>query len=394
MNVIMFGFKREGLAFLDEVQARALQNVDVKAGDVLLNITGASIGRVTLAPPDFQGARVNQHVCIIRPTEALDARYLAAYLSSPDMQAEIGAEHYGMTRQALTKQQILDFELPIPPRIEQIRIADKIGSLITRTKQSRQRLNRVPQILRTFREAVLEAAMSGRLTEEWRRDRGRSRDAWMTLSVGDLVAKIEAGLNVQCDERPPHSGEKGLVKISAVTWGTFDENESKTLPKGHDVPAATRIRAGDFLISRANTLELVGACVIVEQIRRPLYLSDKVLRLVVNDQDKPWLLMALRSRSGRTQIETLATGNQLSMRNLSQANLRSVELPFPPEDERSEIGRRAAELFNLADDLQRHLDRASDRLDNLTPSVLGKAFRGELVPQVPSHERATTLFGK
>src|SRR5437762_468767 len=85
MNVVFFGFKRDGLAYIDEGQAAALKNVEVKAGDVLLNITGASIGRVTVAPREMDGARVNQHVCIIRPTELLDNRYLRAFLSSPDM---------------------------------------------------------------------------------------------------------------------------------------------------------------------------------------------------------------------------------------------------------------------------------------------------------------------
>ncbi len=81
MNVVFRGFKKEGLAFLDDVQADALKAVEVKANDVLLNITGASIGRVTLAPKSMHGARVNQHVCIIRPVEALEARFLNAFLS-------------------------------------------------------------------------------------------------------------------------------------------------------------------------------------------------------------------------------------------------------------------------------------------------------------------------
>jgi type I restriction enzyme S subunit len=89
MNVVFFGFKRNGLAYLDEIQAEALKNAEVKAEDVLLNITGASIGRVTLAPQEAAGARVNQHVCIIRPNAALAPRFLNAYLSSPEMQDRI-----------------------------------------------------------------------------------------------------------------------------------------------------------------------------------------------------------------------------------------------------------------------------------------------------------------
>ncbi len=103
MNVHFDGFRRDGLAFLDEEQARALKNVEVRAGDVLLNITGASIGRVTVAPPAMDGARVNQHVCIIRPDQRLDSSFLRWYLASPLQQRLINGIESGATRQALTR---------------------------------------------------------------------------------------------------------------------------------------------------------------------------------------------------------------------------------------------------------------------------------------------------
>jgi type I restriction enzyme, S subunit len=85
---------------------------------------------------------------------------------------------------------------------------------------------------------------------------------------------------------------------------------------------------------------LVGACVIAEQVTRPVFLSDKVLRIVVDDAYKKWLLFWLRSSIGRSQIEQLASGNQLSMRNLTQANLKAIFVKLPNEDERNEIIRR------------------------------------------------------
>ncbi len=392
MNVVFFGFKRDGIAYLDGVQAQALQGVEVRKGDVLLNITGASIGRVTLAPPDMDGARVNQHVCIIRPSDMIEARFLRAFLSSPDMQSEITAENYGVTRQALTKQQILDFEVPLPPLPEQNRIADKLDLLLARIDACRERLDRVPLILKRFRQAVLAAATSGQLTEEWRVERGASLNNWEETTVGTLIEGIEAGLNVQCEERPPLPHERGLVKISAVTWGTYDDVESKTLPPNREVPESTRIKVGDFLISRANTIELVGACVLVERAARPVFLSDKVLRLVMEDGYKKWLLFWLRSEKGRKQIEQLASGNQLSMRNLSQANLKSISLKLPPEDEREEIVRRVEALFALADRLEARYNAARAHVERLTPALLAKAFRGELAPQDPNDEPASALL--
>ena len=184
------------------------------------------------------------------------------------------------------------------------------------------------------------------------------------------------------------------MKISAVTWGTYDDGKSKTLPPHIKVPESTRICVGDFLISRANTLELVGACVIVHKVTRPVFLSDKILRLVLPNAIKPWLLIVLQSPSGRKQIESLATGNQLSMRNLAQANLRQILIPNPSSEEREEIVRRVEDLFAFADRIEARLAAAQKTVERLTPSVLAKAFRGDLVPQDPNDEPATVLLDR
>ena len=203
MNVVFFGFKKDGLAFISEGQAQQLSNAEVRRGDVLLNITGASIGRVTTAPDWSEGSRVNQHVCIIRPSECLDQTYLSAYLSSPAIQTFILDENYGVTRQALTKQQVLELEIPVPPLNEQRRIAAKLDTTLTAVDACRQRLDGVAATLKRFRQAVLAAATSGELTREWREERERDLDSWKRAELGDFVSAIEAGLNVQCDERPP-----------------------------------------------------------------------------------------------------------------------------------------------------------------------------------------------
>ena len=115
MNVHFRGFVDDGLVYLTDEQADGLANVIVQPDDVLLNITGASIGRVTTAPRHMSGARVNQHVTIIRPTPELDPFYLAKFLASPAVQYMINDIQVGATRQALTKAKIEQFEIPLPP---------------------------------------------------------------------------------------------------------------------------------------------------------------------------------------------------------------------------------------------------------------------------------------
>ncbi|WP_338545170.1 restriction endonuclease subunit S [Pseudomonas benzopyrenica] len=204
---------------------------------------------------------------------------------------------------------------------------------------------------------------------------------WATCTLGELVERIETGKSVKCDERPPQGLENGLVKISAVTWGEFDENESKTLFDSIHLKPEDKIKTGDFLISRANTLELVGSCVLVKSLSKNLYLSDKVLRLVLSNKAKPWLLVCLRSQAGRQQIESLATGNQLSMRNISQQALKEIRIPLPPLAEQTRIAAKLDELLVQVDTLKARIDGIPSLLKRFRQSVLSAAVSGRLTEE-------------
>jgi len=124
--------------------------------------------------------------------------------------------------------------------------------------------------------------------------------------------------------------------------------------------------------------------VIAHKILRPVYLSDKVLRVVIADDLKPWLLLVLRSTFGRAQIEELASGNQLSMRNLSQPNLCSISIPLPPPGERDAAVARAQGLLAATQCAERSARDAVQGIERLTSATLGKALRGELVDRYPA----------
>jgi type I restriction enzyme S subunit len=203
-------------------------------------------------------------------------------------------------------------------------------------------------------------------------------NGWSVATLGDLLERIEAGLNVKCEERPPEAGERGLVKISAVTWGKFDELQSKTLPA--DVVPGQRnlIREGDLLISRANTIELVGASVIVGPISRELYLSDKVLRLCVHEPSKRWINYALKTPAARKSLEEASSGNQLSMRNISQEKLKSLSFPLAPEAEQARIADKLDTVLSRVDAVNARLARVAPLLKRFRQSVLAAATSGRL----------------
>ncbi len=142
-NVYNDGFTTNGLVYLSEEHASQLCNVEVEAGDVLLNITGDSVARCCQPDPRVLPARVNQHVAIIRPRrDQLDPAFLRYFLVSPRMQAQMLAwAHAGATRNALTKGMIESFKVPKPDICTQRRIAAILGSLDDKIELNR-RMNR------------------------------------------------------------------------------------------------------------------------------------------------------------------------------------------------------------------------------------------------------------
>lgn len=202
--------------------------------------------------------------------------------------------------------------------------------------------------------------------------------SWTETTLDSLLHRIEAGLNVKCEERPPNLGEKGLVKISAVTWGQFDELQSKTLPASETPVPSNRIQPGDLLISRANTIELVGSSVIVKELQRELYLSDKVLRLVVHEPSKRWINYALKTPALRKAIEDGSSGNQLSMRNISQEKLKALPLPLAPEAEQKRIADKLDTVLTRVDAVNTRLARVAPLLKRFRQSVLAAATSGRL----------------
>lgn len=151
-NVLNDRFSDVGLAYITDEQAGALRNVEVKEGDVLLNITGDSVARACQVDPSFLPARVNQHVAIIRPCrQIIDPLYLRYFLVTPQMQSfMLGMAAGGATRHALTKSMIENFRIPARPLLEQRQLAAILSSLDEKIEVNR----RMNETLETTAQAI------------------------------------------------------------------------------------------------------------------------------------------------------------------------------------------------------------------------------------------------
>ena len=151
-NILDFEFSRSGLAFIDDVQASQLSNVEVLEEDILLNITGDSVARVCKVPRSILPARVNQHVSIIRAKKSkVTPNYILYYLLNPlfkKFMLMIASD--GATRNALTKGEIEDFDIRLPPKEIQSYIASVLSNLdskIDLLRRQNQTLENIAQTL-------------------------------------------------------------------------------------------------------------------------------------------------------------------------------------------------------------------------------------------------------
>ena len=348
-------------------------------GTVLLVVRGMILARDFPVAVTTAAATINQDLRALIPSTVIDPNFLLRalqFISSEVVQATGEATH-GTRR--LESDKLKSWPIPIPPLAEQRRIVAAVERILESVSSARERLERVPTTLKRFRQSVLAAACSGRLTSEsFDNDFPQN---WRSARLGELLHRIEAGKSFQCSPKPATDSEWGVIKVSAMTWGEFDPAENKAVLPGTTVDARNEVHPGDLLLSRSNTVELAGATVLVRRTRPRLLLSDKSLRLVSKDGvSSEWLWRALQAPSTRAQMAEMATGTSNSMRNISQEKLATIELQVPPLREQEEIARRVSALFGLADSIEKRSESALQRVQLLTQAVLAKAFRGELVP--------------
>tara|TARA_B110001450_G_scaffold119916_1_gene112996 strand:+ start:309 stop:1676 length:1368 start_codon:yes stop_codon:yes gene_type:complete len=190
MNIRFNGIKLKGLAFIDEKQAERLKNVTIQENDILLNITGASIGRVCLAEKSIVGGRVNQHVTIIRLNEDNYSEYINMYLASSLIQNYIFIENYGVTRQALTKTQTQNLKINLPPKKEQTEIVRRVEALFVKADAIETAYQNLKQQIDSLPQAILAKAFKGELVAQLPTD-GDAKD--LLKEIAALRASLEKG---------------------------------------------------------------------------------------------------------------------------------------------------------------------------------------------------------
>ncbi len=172
-NVYSSGLWYSGMVYITEEMNELKAGSMVKPNDLLLNITGGSIGRCALIPNDFITGNVNQHVLIIRLIDVAIVKYIHAVINSPYIQSQIHEKSKG-DKEGLSATSTKNFWIPIPPIEEQQRIVDKINEIMPKIDEYEKIEKELEELKKEFptnmKDALLQAAMQGKLTEQLESD--------------------------------------------------------------------------------------------------------------------------------------------------------------------------------------------------------------------------------
>jgi type I restriction enzyme S subunit len=341
MNVRLNAFTDDGLAFIDEEQDAAMSGSRVQQGDVLLNITGASIGRVCVAPSELCPANVNQHVCIIRSDGTLLPEWIAFFLAQPDLQKQILGQQSGATRQALTKEMIEAFNLPNPGHQIQKRIVSRLKIQMTAVEQSRQGIETMRQGLDDFVAA-------------WIRE-GIQHPETTVEAVGEVLEEVTQGIGSRWAEFPV---------LGATRSGAAPAKDKVGKTPGRYKP----VRPGSVFYNPMRIM--IGSIALLDEGDAPGITSPDyvVVRPRTEAVHHLWVYEWLRSTHGARFIQTLARGGVRE--RMLFTRLKAGDIPVPPQawqQRFAEISRHRRQAVKL-------LDEQLADLDKLPGAYLREAF--------------------
>jgi type I restriction enzyme S subunit len=342
-----------------ERQSKSTKN-RFDAGDVLYGKLRPYLSKVTFAE---EAGVCTTEIVPIKPNDAVNGRYLFHWLRHPKFLNYVTEVSHGVNMPRLGTDAGQQAPFVLAPKNEQKRIADKLDTVLTRVDAVNTRLARVVPLLKRFRQSVLAAATSGWLTEEWRLLNGVTDPQALTL--GELI-KVSSGDGLTAKEMKPEGG--------VPVYGGNGINGH------HD---QSNVSAPTIVIGRVGFY-----CGSVHLTPSIAWVTDNALRVKFDSAklDRKYLYFALQGTDLRQNMSSTAqpviSGQKI------------YPLPFnrPTLPEQTEIVRRVETLFAFADRLEARLQSAQTAANRLTPSLLAKAFRGELVPQDPNDEPAGELL--
>ncbi|MBH8610749.1 restriction endonuclease subunit S [Pseudomonas mohnii] len=374
----------------------------VNTGDVIVSMTRPNLNAVALIHEQHNNCIASTGFDILKPVE-VEPRWIFAAVRSAQFVEAMCEKVQGALYPAVSSADIRKYQIQVPPRSEQTRIAQKLDELLAQVDTLKARIDAIPSLLKCFRHSVLAAAVSGRLTAASReridsatpeqpplvffeREQSTAPLNWRWEKLITLAA-LESGHTPR--KSIPAYWDNGdvpwisLQDIRAADGTVIYETKHMPTMLGIDNSSARLLPKGTVCFSRDISVGFVTI------MGRSMATTQHFANWVCRDALLPKYLM-FAFMAARNHL--LRSGQGSTVKTIYMPALKELRLLLPPIEEQTEIVRRVEQLFAFADQLEAKVASAKTRIDHLTQSILAKAFRGELVPQDPNDEPASVLL--
>ncbi|MDX7761690.1 MULTISPECIES: restriction endonuclease subunit S [Aeromonas] len=323
-------------------------------GDLVFSKIDARNGAVGLIPDSIPKAVITPEYPVFTPKpEKLRPDFLNHLLRAGHFKADLQRKASGTSgRKRVTPEGFLSLDVPVPTLDEQDTLITTYTEALTRAGQLEQEAEAIERAGWQAFEAALGVAPLPPLrdrpvfvarfkdVERWSHESilrqsvcgPEQQHSWPLTRLGDLVIDLENGWSPKCHNHPAREGKWGVLKLGAVSFGTFNANENKELPATLKPRPEYEVMTGDVLISRANVARYVGACAYVDSTSPHLLLCDKIFRVRFRSDSQllpRFLAEAMKLNSVREHIESRLTGTSPTMKNISKPALLDIRFPLP-----------------------------------------------------------------
>ncbi len=336
-------FKDKSSRFMNEEKAALLKCTFLQTGDVLIARMPDPLGRACLFPELGNDCVTVVDICIVRltPDDLMENRLLKYWLNSPAIRNLVNMQATGTTRRRITKKKLSAFELPVPPRVEQKRISDKLDSLLAKVEAVQARLDKIPAILKRFRQSVLAAATSGELTKEWRGDE-KYRDETLNWPISKIPESwdlkfleevAESRLGKMLDKSKNSGIATRYLGNINLRWHHIDLSELKEILVSQKEIDELNIRNGDLLLCEGGE---PGRGAVWKGGDNNLVFQKAIHRVRCTDCISPeFLLYCIEDDFFSNRLSLLYTGT--TIKHLTGKALKKYPVRIPPIAEQIEI---------------------------------------------------------
>lgn len=286
-------------------------------------------------------------------------------------------DNRGTTIKYIRLPDLQNHSVPVPPLPEQQQIVEKLDAILPKIRKLKERLEKIPVLLKKFRQSILSAACTGKLTEDWRELNEIAHMECRRVKLSEVVLSLKYGTSKKCETEPKGTLvlripniQIGYIDYSVVKYAELEVEEKKKL----------QLEEGDLLLVRSNgSVDLVGRTALVTQGDLTSSYAGYLIRLRLNKTKvfPAYLNYAFQTYDMRVQIE-LPARSTTGVHNINTTEVKHLELTLPSLEEQQEIVKRVDRLFTLTASIEANYKEAMTRIDKIEQSVLAKAFRGDI----------------